>query len=427
MTTTPATAPATAQRIDTSTDLIDTTTVAGKFVGIHVLRPVIAVNLNANQDGTPKTLTLNDSTRLRVSSQARKRAMRQWTHTFINNDEQAARTRNLPARAAEILEATHSVDYNDALNTVDALILGCGKFSITPRTPERTEEIAFVPRRTAALLAQIADRHYDDLAPLAAILADDRAAADAEATPAKGRGRVKKSEKKYLTLGDNTLPAIIRKQVVDAFAPGANSEIALNGRMLTALPADGAIEAAGSVAHSYSVDPVAWTRDEWTATDDWQDGQYDSSDTTGAAMLDTRTLASGTLYEWAALDRNQLRINLADTSGLTGDALDEAVRSAEQMYVSSAAWAVPTASSHTTGSIAPPTLVIAAVTDTPPLTPPVFTDAVIDNVPTTAAHRLADYLTLTHRRRPINGGTVIWLPPTPTPAPTFPTTLTIED
>lgn len=415
----------TVARITDSSLLIDTTDIPGRYVGVHVLRPVTAVNLNANQDGTPKTLTLADSTRLRVSSQSRKRAMREWTHTFINRDEQAVATRKVPGAAASILADTRSIDYNDALNLIAVLVVGAAKFSITPLTVDRTEEIAFVPRITPALLAQIADTHYDDIAPHVSIIADIRADALAAEQPAKGKGRTKKADKKYLSIGDATLPTELRKQVVDAFAPGANSEIALNGRMLTALPATGAVDAATSVAHSYSVDPVAWTRDEWTAKDDWQDGDFDTAKT-GAAMLDTRTLASGTLYEWAQVDREQLRINLAATSGLDGAALDAAAHTAEQLFVSSAAWAVPTASSHSTGSVAPPTTVIATVGDIPALTPPVFTTAIVDDVATTAATRLADYLTRTSRRQPINGGLALWMPPVPVDAPTFPPSVTVE-
>lgn len=401
--------------------VIDTTGIEGQFVGVNVLRTVIGVNLNAGMNGTPKQITVGNARRLRVSSQSLKRAMREWTHQYISADEQAVRTRKIPSAIASQLAQHHGRDYQDALGVADALLLGCGKFSIVAGTPDRTEEIAFIPTSTVETLARIADAHWDDL--------DEQAepgrekVAEAAAAPATGK-KPKGAAKNDTKLASTALPSDVKKQVVSAFAPGASIEIALNGRMLTALPATGAIEAATSVAHAYSVDPLILTTDEWSAKDDWQDDGFDDP-TSGAAMMDKRYLSSGTLFQWAALDRHQLRANLAATSGLTGSDLDEAARTAERLFVSSAAWAVPGAAAHSTGSQAAPGLVAATVADTPPLTPPVFTDAITDNVLVEAATRLGAYLTSMEQFRPVTGGRILWNPDNPTAnLPTFPDTMT---
>lgn len=405
--------------------IIDTTTVDGNFVGIHVLTPVVGVNLNANQDGTPKQIRVGNANRLRISSQAKKRAMREWTHNFIKAEDQAVRTREIPGAAARLLADTRGVEFDDALNTVAALVLGAGKFTIDAAHADRTKELAFTPRSAVAALAALANEHWDEdsIATARAAIGAHRAKAEADLaqTPAgkKPKGAAKDN------LDPVKLPAAIKQQVVFAFAPGASSEIALNGRMLTALPETGTIEAAGAVAHAYSVDPVVLTADEWTAKDDWQDDGFDEK--RGAAMLDTRVLSSGTLYQYAALDRRLLRANLTQHSGAHGQALEDLVADAERLFVSSVAWAMPTAKKNSTGSKTPPILVVATIGDTAPLTLPVFDSAITEDIGTTASHRIADYLRRMDRFTPINGGTVLWLPALgDAAAPQFPESLTVE-
>lgn len=410
---------ATATTSDPAVTALDTTTTPGQFVGMYVLRPVVGVNLNAGMDGAPKQITVGNARRLRVSSQALKRAMREWTHQLINRDEQAVRTRKLPGAVAEHLADARGIDYQEALAAVAALILGAGKFTIRAQTPHLTQEIVFTPRNAVTALSQLAADHWDELAPAA----QDVGRQIGEAAEFMAKNGKKKGEKTQLSV--DKLPNGLKKQTVAAFAPGASTEIALNGRMLTALPDTGAIEAAMSVAHAYSVDPVTLTVDEWTAKDDWQDGGFED-DSAGASMLDTRTLSSGTLFQWAALDRHQLRANLAATSGLAGDDLDEAAKQAEQLFVASAAWAVPGASGHTTGSQVAPAFAVATVGDTPPLTPPVFEEAITENIPRTAADRLGQYLSGMQRLRPINGGAALWAPGLPSQPPALPEGVSVE-
>ena len=403
----------------------DTTDVPGKFVGVYVLRPVVGVNLNAGMDGVPKQITVGNARRLRVSSQSLKRAMREWTHTFIAEDEQAVRTKKLPHAVAQALTELRDVDYQDALTVADVLFLGAGKFKILADKPARTQESVFAPRQTVTALAQIAHEHWDSLFGDHAPEIADQIAKAAKSAAEQG-GRKKRTPKSaQVKLTPVTLPADLRKQVVAAFAPGASTEIALNGRMLTALPTTGAIEAATSVAHAYSVDPVTLTHDDYVLKDDWQDGGFEE-DHPGAGYLDTRTLASGTLFQWAALDRTQLRTNLAATSGLSGETLEEAARHAERLFVAGAAWAVPGAAAHTTGSQTAPAFVVSTASDTPPLTPPVFEEAITENVTTTAGERLGKYLTGMQRFRPVNGGKAFWGPGTPSQPPVLPDGVSVE-
>ena len=411
---------------------IDVSQIDGRFIGIHVLRTVIGVNLNAGADGRPKTITVNGVTRMRVSPQARKRAMREWIHQFLNGPEIAVRTRHLPGAAAERLAKLRGIDTDLALNTVIALLLSTTKAKIDPEIPHRTSDIVFAAGTTPELLAGVADDLFDELAEVAEAIAKTREAfADyQEQRKAAGTTKLKTASGK-----EAKAPEFSVKEnkawmplVAKAFNPGASLEIALNGRMLTALPDGGDVYGALSVANSHGVSAIEREIDYWTVADDWQDGGF--TDEKGAAHIGDRHIASATLYEWAAIDREQLRINLAATSGLTGAELEAAAINGEQLGIASAAWAVPTAGAHSSGSIAAPTLVVVTVGDTPPLASASFSDALPNGsgVVDEAAARLAAFIDKSATGRfPINGGTAIWFSPTGSPAPTFTGPITVEE
>lgn len=406
------------------TTTIDTTTIEGRFVGVHVLRPVVGVNLNANQDGTPKTLSYGGATRMRISSQAKKRALRDWMLTRTTTEEQAVRTNRIPGAAAEHLTTLRDVDFDDALNTILALIDSKGTkaptFTIEAQRPTRTREGVFAPYTTPERLAALAAEHWDTLTPQRDAVAQARA----EAAQKLETATTTRAKKEIILPTVSSLDLDLRRAVNTTFAPGSNKEIALSGRMLTALP-DGDVDAAMSVAHAYTVDPIQTIRDEWTWKDDWQDGGFEEP-TSGAGSMGETTLGSGTFYEWAALDRHQLRTNLQNTSGLTGTDLNNAATDAERLFVTGFANATPSAHSHNTGSQAPYALAVATVGEEPPLTLPVFERPITEDVTYTAACRVADYLTRAQRRHPVNGGVALWEPSLPAEVPEFPTEITVE-
>lgn len=413
----------TAIALDTNPEIIDTTGVDGRFVGVHILRPVVGVNLNANMDGTPKTLTLGGATRMRISSQAKKRAVRDWIISLTQKQEQAVRTNRIPGAAAEALAERTGVDFEDALTAIIALLstkgTGAASFTIRAQRPTRTQEGVFAPYETPALLAQVAQEHWDDLAEARAEVDQARIEAAEKVEAATTRDK-----KAAVTLPPTALPSALGKKVLAAFSPGSNKEIALGGRMLTALP-DADVDGAMSVAHAYTVDPIQTIRDEWTWKDDWQDGGFEEA-SSGAGSMGETTLGSGTFYEWAALDREQLRANLQKHSGLEGEALDEASADAERLFVSAVANASPSAHSRNTGSQAPFALAVATVSDRPPLTLPVFERPITDDTSYTAAKRVAEYLVRSQRRHPVNGGVAIWEPGLPAEVPEFPASITVE-
>lgn len=398
-------------------NLTDTTTVPGRFVTVHVLRTVTGVNLNADQTGAPKTLTMADSVRMRVSSQSLKRAMREHITTALTeaNQPTTVRTRRLPGAVADIL-AGRGRDYNDALAHTVTLLVAAG-FNVKAATPTRTEEGPHVVRSATDGLAALVEETWADLDEAAQAVAKDIS---------KAAGKNARKTSKQAEDGGKKISvpasAAYEQRLRTVLNPTASIEIALGGRFLTAVSGLN-VDAAMSVAHAYSVDPMTRTKDFYSTVDDWQDGSFE--DDTATAMVGDTMLASGTLYQQAILDRTQLRTNLA--THLDGDALDAACQLAERLFTQAAVFTLPHAHSHSTGANPAPACAVVAVTDAAPTQAPVFETAVTDTpVSLTAANRLATWLTRAHRTyQPLNGGTVLW--GLLDQAPTFPSTLnTIE-
>lgn len=375
----------------------------GRYIGIHVLRPAVGVNLNSGMDGTPKTAIVNGTKYMRVSSQAKKRAVREWMIERTNVQDQAVRTRRLPAAIADVVSEHKNVDYDTALNYAISLLIAHGKnrgldFTVKINDPERTSELAFITRPAVEELATIACDHFDELTPIAEKVGNMRAKEEA-----KNTGRKPSDSGKKIT-GLPVLGADISARVTEAFTRSGSAEIALSGRMLTAVPqshVDGAI----SVAHSITVDAMKTIHDEWTCKDDWQ---RDLDTHTGAGMLKTATLGSGVFYEWAVCDREQLRTNLAPT--YTGDeaGLVEACQRTEEMFVHGFTVAVPRAHSRNTGSNLAPSLVVTTVSDTPPLITPFHYEPLVDDVIVQAGDRVARSVMRHDRYAPMSGGLVEW-------------------
>lgn len=425
----------------------------GRYVALHTLRTVSAVNLNAGFDGQPKTMQLGGARRMRVSSQSTKRAMRSYITTQINSDERATRTRLIPQAVEDALPHVE-----DSLYLAAVLLRACG-FKVDAKHPERVD-ITFMPRAAIPALARIVEENADLLRPFVATIKKDEAA-----TPAKkATAAAKKGE-----TAASVVKGRIEQEVWAAFAPGANIEIALGGRMLTALPEDSRhIGGAMAVAHAYTVDPMERIRDDWTTVDDWFDGGFTTAHKSGVApgkgkakndaagegsgddaenttsedddaentkgdakgKTDTTTiLGSGTLYQWAMLDRDQLRRNLAE--GYTGDpaTLEAAAVEAERLFITAFTLAPASAKARSTATGTLPDCVVALVSNQPAHAVSCFRDPIPNDSPVVeeAANRIANYLTsVSNKYLTLNGGVVYWTPGTAIPAiPDFPENLTV--
>ncbi|MFE9846548.1 type I-E CRISPR-associated protein Cas7/Cse4/CasC [Streptomyces goshikiensis] len=409
--------------------LIDTTAHDGNFVVVHVLTTYTGVSLNRDFTNLPKNIHFGDAPRMRVSAQSKDRALRTFFRGYTGETAQdTARSRFLPQQTARHLQALgHPAE---EAHVQAALIVASAGMLIDKVNTERTRAIAYVPAQAPERLAALATEVWDETAEARAKMSaaiDDAIAKRAKKSPA-GRNAESESDTEEPSgrkspeaagIEAPKLPQRIVGRAAAAFAPGTIAELAIFGRMLAEVP-DGTVYSAAQVAHAFSVDPLAMTSDDWTAKDDWQDlGVF------GAAGKGTTYLASGTLYQYAALDRRALRATLSKSA--TPAEAERLARLGEQLFVTALAYATPSSARSRTGSAASPTLTIAAATDYPFTAAACFESAIEAPAAVSAAERLTAYLRRAQRHTPLAGGICRWLPPAGEDCPALPSVILCED
>ncbi|OEJ21413.1 hypothetical protein AR457_35575 [Streptomyces agglomeratus] len=407
--------------------LIDTTSHDGAFVVLHTLTTYTGVSLNRDFSNLPKTVQYGDALRMRLSAQAKDRAARDLFRRYTDETVQAtARSRYLPQQTARHLQGMRPSD--DDVHAQAALIVAATGMQIDKSDTQRTRAIAYVPAQAPERLAELAADVWDDTQDARNKMReaiDKSLAARAKKIPAQKNTDSDTAEPSGRKGPDTAgiaappLPQHIIQRAQAAFAPGISAELAVFGRMLAEVP-DATIYSAAQVAHAFSVDPIATIADDWTAKDDWQDlGVF------GAAGKGTTFLASGTLYQYAALDRRAVRTTLSKSA--SPEETENLARLAEQLFITALTYATPSSARSRTGSTTCPTLTIAATTNYPFTAAPCFESAIEAPAAVTAAQRLAAYLRRSQRHTPLLGGTCRWLPPGGEPCPELPASLTCED
>jgi CRISPR system Cascade subunit CasC len=240
-----------------------------RFLQLHLLTFYPPSNLNRDDTGRPKTATVGGVPRLRISSQALKRAWRssavfaerlheyrgQRTQRFGEEIERHLRERGVaPERALAIARdiAQH---------------FGKLKPAGDPN-PARTEQLAFIsPEERAAALA----------------MADRIAAGD----------KIQTSAEELLRHSDTA------------------ADIAMFGRMLADNPAFNR-EAAVQVAHAITTHRVTVEDDYYTAIDDLKTAEEDA----GAGFVGELGFGSGIFYLYACVDTGLLLRNLGGERAL---------------------------------------------------------------------------------------------------------------
>jgi len=251
------------------------------FLQLHLLTFYPPSNLNRDDTGRPKTATVGGVPRLRISSQALKRAWRtspifaerlhehrgQRTQRFGEDIERHLRERGVAAERA--LQIAREI----------AQHFGKLKPERDP-APARTEQLAFIaPEERAAALA----------------LAERMAAGEA----------VEPSVEQLLRHSDTA------------------ADIAMFGRMLADNPQYNR-EAAVQVAHAITTHRVTVEDDYYTAIDDLKTSDEDA----GAGFVGELGFGSGIFYLYACVDTELLRRNLDGQRALAADACAALVEAA---------------------------------------------------------------------------------------------------
>lgn len=239
---------------------------AKNFINFHVLISHSPSCLNRDDMNMQKTAVFGGVSRVRVSSQSLKRAMRMSDYHHATLGEPSVRTRDLgklKARFTELLK-----DSFDAELIGRALEWISGKEGIAEGVTDDA----------------VAPWSVDEVAHFCALIRAD------EQDIKKLKKQIEKEARPF------------REAMSKAV------DIALSGRMATSglmsnLPVDGALAVAHAITtHAVEPQDVDW----FTAVDDLT---VDAGET-GAGHLDTQQFSSGVFYRYASLNLKQLQVNL---------------------------------------------------------------------------------------------------------------------
>ena len=303
------------------------------FVNFHVLFSHSPSCLNRDDMNMQKTAVFGGVTRVRISSQSLKRALRTSDYYILNLGKSSTRTRNLEKAKGLLVEslknefskelieeaanrfvkASVAVEEEDGEGTENSGDLEDGVSSNTKKlavAPWVTEEIR--------VLCRIIDEVKKE-----GLSNDEKEKALKKLGKSFGKGKDKKTLTENDCL-DIALETKIAKRIEDKiselrFAIGKALDVALSGRMATSglmLSVDGALAVAHAITtHAVEPQDVDW----FTAVDDLTQDAGES----GAGHLNTQQFSSGVFYRYASLNLKQLQVNLGLISDMKSEETDE--------------------------------------------------------------------------------------------------------
>lgn len=283
-----------------------------RFIQIHALTVYAPSNLNRDDTGRPKTAKFGGAERLRISSQALKRAIR-TSEAFKKKlgrhiGERTARAGDW-FRQALVDTGIDAEKASAIAKTLSALI---GTPDTTKPDPlVRNKELFFMaPEERAAFATMVMNiakdpALADELASAGGAVEEDEAE-EGDEDSSKKKGKKKGLSKKRVSeLREKALVT------VDTAA-----DIAMFGRMVAAAPVFNR-EAAVQVAHAITTHKVEVEDDFYTAVDDLKT----SSEDAGAGFIGELGFGSGVFYIYACIDRVLLEKNLGGDKALAETAI----------------------------------------------------------------------------------------------------------
>lgn len=239
------------------------------FLDIHVIQTLPPSNINRDDTGSPKTAVYGGVRRARVSSQAWKKAMRDYFKDKADNGYLGVRTKRIVEYVAKkILEIDKTLSFEEAEKKSLEAFTSAG-FTITEENKLPT--LFFLGDRQASDFARAAIDNVKDAAILHKIIKDNvsidialfgRMIADKDLNRVISKENEK--SKKIIDNGENEV-----------------SRISLNE------------DASAQIAHAISTHGVQTEFDYFTALDD-----LSKDAKPGAAMIDTIEYNSSTLYRY---------------------------------------------------------------------------------------------------------------------------------
>ncbi|SEA61241.1 CRISPR system Cascade subunit CasC [Bowdeniella nasicola] len=289
------------------------------FIDFHIVQDAPPSCINRDDNGSPKSAFYGGVARLRVSSQAWKRATREKFEAVIDRRERGTRT----AQAVELVEKSINEQADDLTDRAEELaeevVKATGIKIELPRGRKEGEA-----KKVTGYLLFLSNAQIDLLA---------KEAIDS----VREEREIDKKTAKAVLRADNSI------------------DLALFGRMVADWP-DGNVDAACQVAHAISTHPAETEFDFFTAVDDVK-AQAEDADA-GAGMMGTVEFASATLYRYATINMDQLVENLGTT-----DSAIAAVKAFAEAFITS----MPTGKVNTFANFTLPAAVIVTVRSSQPI------------------------------------------------------------
>ena len=295
-----------------------------RFIGIHVLQTLPPSNPNRDDTGSPKSATFGGVRRMRISSQAIKRATRTDFNQTLPKNELGIRTKRIVQLLRDEIVRQSPELKDRAAELADMAMKAIG-FKTTDPKPKKGEEPSDEQLAQAGFLVFLSAKQIEHVAEAVIAVAD-------EDDPAKA---FKAASPKKLVDTDHSI------------------DIALFGRMV-AEPESLNVDAACQVAHALGVGPVTPEYDYYTAVDDAKTDEEDS----GAGMIGTIEFASATLYRYATINLALLEKNLGS---------EQAAEEAVKAFIDSFVRSMPTGKQNTFANRTVPDAVVVELRDDQPM------------------------------------------------------------
>ncbi|MDC4232363.1 type I-E CRISPR-associated protein Cas7/Cse4/CasC [Actinomyces sp. B33] len=293
-----------------------------RFVDIHILQTLPPSNPNRDDTGAPKNAVFGGARRMRISSQAIKRATRMDFESALPEGNRGIRTKRIVELLRDAIVDRRADLAERATDLAETALTAIGFKLGDPRGKKTDEQL-----KEAGFLVFLSAKQIEHVADAIVSVSDEQ---DVKAA----------------------FKALKPKSLVDT---DHSVDIALFGRMV-AEPNSLNVDAACQVAHALGVGAVESEYDYYTAVDDAKSADDEADE--GAGMIGTIEFASATLYRYATINLDLLAENLGSVA-----VADEAVR----LFVDSFVRAMPTGKITTFANRTLPDAVLVHVRDDQPI------------------------------------------------------------
>lgn len=239
----------------------------GLFIDIHAIQTLPPANLNRDENGRPKTAIYGGVPRMRVSSQAWKKAIRDNFRDTLDTGRLGSRSREFTKMIAQRLDRDPE---DERLLKVTGELMKAAGLPSDKNRPGSTSALQFFGEQQWQKLAQYAEEAYGSTDPKKSV--------------ASHRTDIKK-----LLDSDRSIDIAFFGRMSASSDKGTGSEYV--------------VDAASQFAHAISVNRADVENDYYAAVDD-------CDNTSGAGMIGETGYLSATLYRYACVDVNLLNRNL---------------------------------------------------------------------------------------------------------------------